>query len=187
VSHLALVVAGFLYTLQTMQSATIYAAAGALVGAFVVSVIYHVAIARPAFARLRKLFDLHDGLIAGGNGNASVRLNALEGSAGECRTSLQRLSDRVGELEALSRTDLSRAGFVRYDAFTGSGSGLSYALALLDRQGDGVVLTSIYSREDTRTYGKPVTAFKPTVQASSEELEAIERARQPASSKGAPL
>ena len=164
-----------------MQSATIYAIAGALVGALVASAVYHVAVARPALARLRELLDLHDGLIAGGSGNASVRLNTLEESAAECRTSMLRLSDRVGELEAFTRTDLSRAGFVRYDAFAGSGSGLSYALALLNRQGDGVVLTSIYSRDDTRTYGKPVAGFKPTVQASPEELEAIERARQPGS------
>jgi Protein of unknown function (DUF4446) len=170
-----------------MQSATIYASAGALVGAVVAIAVYHVTIARPALARLRELLDLHDGLIAGGSGHASVRLNALEGTAAECRTSMHRLSDRVGELDALARTDLSQAGFVRYDAFAGSGAGLSYALALLNRQGDGVVLTSIYSREDTRTYGKPVSGFKPTVQASSEELEAIERARQPGPSKGAPL
>ncbi len=78
-------------------------------------------------------------------------------------------------------TDLSRVGFVRYDAFADNGSGLSYALALLNRQGDGVVLNSIYSREDARTFGKPVEAFKPKVRASPEELEAIERARLAAS------
>ncbi len=94
---------------------------------------------------------------------------------------MARLRDRVQELEALAASDLSNAGFVRYDAFAGNSSGLSYALALLNRQGDGVVLTSIYSREDTRTYGKPVETFKPTVAASDEELEAIERARPPAS------
>jgi hypothetical protein len=42
-------------------------------------------------------------------------------------------------------------------------------------------VTSIYTRDGTRTFGKPVAAFKPTVQASPEELEAIERARSPAS------
>jgi Protein of unknown function (DUF4446) len=170
-----------------MQSATIYAIAGAFVGALVASAVYHVAVARPALARLRQLLDLHDGLIAGGSGSASGRMNVLEESAAQWRTEIQRLNDRAGELEVLAGTDLSRAGFVRYDAFAGSGAELSYALALLNRQGDGVVLTSIYSREDTRTYGKPVAGFKPTVHASSEELEAIERARQPGSAKGAPL
>ena len=77
----------------------------------------------------------------------------------------------------MAGADISRAGFVRYDAFADSETGLSYALALLNRRGDGVVLTSIYSRADTRTFGKPVESFKPTVHASDEELEAIERAR----------
>jgi hypothetical protein len=54
---------------------------------------------------------------------------------------------------------------------------LSYATALLNREGDGVVLTSIYSRTDTRTYGKAVTKFVPVGTASEEELQAIQRAK----------
>lgn len=164
-----------------MQLGTYYAAAGAFVGALAALVIYHVAIARPAMTRIARLLELHDNLLSGGAGSAAGRLGALEAAQTSARTAAQRLEDRVGELEGLAATDLSRAGFVRYDAFAGSGSGLSYALALLNRQGDGVVLNSIYSREDSRTFGKPVADFKPTVQASGEELEAIERARPPAS------
>jgi len=159
-----------------MQLASLYAA-GAFVAALVAIFIYHAAVARPALTRIRALLELHDNLIAGGTGSASTRLGSLEREAASQRDELARLADRVRELEALAASDLSRAGFVRYDAFAGSGSGLSYALALLNRQGDGVVLTSIYSRDDTRTFGKPVAAFKPTVAASAEELEAIERAR----------
>jgi hypothetical protein len=151
-----------------MQVEILYAAGGALAGALAALVIYHFAIARPALARLRGLLEVHDGLI-GGNGAASDRFALLE-----------KAGDRIAELENRASTDLSRAGFVRYDAFTDGESGLSYALALLNRQGDGVVITSIYSRNDTRTFGKPVAGFKPTVQASAEELEAIERARLPA-------
>jgi hypothetical protein len=159
-----------------MQAGTLYAAA-ALAGALVALLVYHAGVVRPALARLRALLTVHDELIAGGSGSAAGRLSALENAAAENRGALQRLEARARELEALSGSDLSRAGFVRYDAFSGSGAELSYALALLNRQGDGVVLTSIYSREDTRTYGKPVEKFKPTVQASAEELDAIERAR----------
>jgi Protein of unknown function (DUF4446) len=156
---------------------TFYAAAGALLGALVALVVYHAAVARPALTRARHLLELHDGMLSGGTGSAAGRLAALEAAEASTRTAMQRLSDRVRELEALAATDLSSAGFIRYDAFAGSGSGLSYALALLNRQGNGVVLTSIYSRDDTRTFGKPVAGYKPTVQASAEELEAIERAR----------
>lgn len=167
-----------------MQAGTLYAAA-ALAGALVALFVYHFGVVRPALGRLRALFAVHDELIAGGDGSAAGRLSELESAAAENRGALQRLEVRVRELEALGGTDLSHAGFVRYDAFAGSTAGLSYALALLNRQGDGVVLTSIYSREDTRTYGKPVEKFKPTVQASSEELDAIERARAVAPRTGA--
>ena len=154
-----------------------YAAAGAFAGAIVALIVYQAAVVRPAIARLQRLLALHDGMIAGGNGSASGRLEALESAQAALRGAIDGLAGRTRELEALAETDLSRAGFVRYDAFAGAGAGLSYALALLNREGDGVVLTSIYSREDTRTFGKPVAGFKPTVQASEEELAAIERAR----------
>lgn len=160
---------------------TLYAAAGAFVAALAALVIYHLAVVRPALTGIVRLLELHDGLVSGDGGSASGRLGALEAAESSGRAAVERLGARVGELEALAATDVSRAGFVRYDAFAGSGSGLSYALALLNRRGDGVVITSIYSREDTRTFGKPVAGFKPTVAASAEELEAIERARNPAS------
>jgi Protein of unknown function (DUF4446) len=164
-----------------MLFGTFYAAAGAFVGALVALAVYHAVVVRPALAQSRRLLEVHDNLISGGAGGAADRLGALEASQGASHQERQRLSERLANLETLSQTDLSQTGFVRYDAFSDSGSGLSYALALLNRQGDGVVITSIYSRDDTRTFGKPVVGFKPTVQASGEELEAIERARKPAS------
>jgi hypothetical protein len=160
-----------------MQLATYYPAAGAFLGALVALLAYHFAVVRPALTRYRLLLELHDNLISGGNGGAAGRLGALEARETSNREARRQLDERIATLEASASTDLSRAGFVRYDAFAGSGSGLSYALALLNRQGDGVVLTSLYSRDDTRTFGKPVAGFKPTVHASAQELEAIERAR----------
>ena len=160
-----------------MQTVTIYAAAAAaLAGALLALGIYHAAVVRPAMARMRGLLELHDGLIAGG-ASAADRLGSIEDNQRSAQDAAQRIAARVDQLEALAATDVSRAGFVRYDAFADSETGLSYALALLNRRGDGVVLTSIYSRADTRTFGKPVESFKPTVHASAEELEAIERAR----------
>ena len=144
--------------------------------------VYHLERSRAhRITRTRRLLELHDNLLSGNAGSAAGRLGALEDAQATARAALQGLEDRIAQLEALATTDLSRAGFVRYDAFADSGSGLSYALALLNRHGDGVVLNSIYSRSDTRTFGKPVAAFTPTVQASAEELEAIERARRSAS------
>ncbi|HEY1883146.1 MAG TPA: DUF4446 family protein [Candidatus Cybelea sp.] len=159
------------------QFSPLYAALIAFGAALAALVIYHLAIVRPALSRVQALVDVHDELISGGAGRASERLAALESADTSLRSTLESTQGRLAALEALSLSDVSRCGFVRYDAFADAESGLSYALALLNRQGNGVVLTSIYSRADTRTYGKPVEAFKPTIQASAEELEAIERAR----------
>ena len=144
--------------------------------ALIALAIYHLAVVKPALARASSLLAAHDELLGGGSA-ASGRLAALESQCAHLAVQLERAQASLRELDAASRIDLSRSGFVRYDAFDEVGSKLSYALALLNREGDGVVLTSIYSRTDTRTFGKPVAGFKPTVQASAEELEAIEQAR----------
>jgi len=183
VIHLTLVVVPLNYETLNVPLVTIYAALAAFLGAVAALSIYHFAFVRPTVAWISHMLGVHDGLVGGGSGGAVDRFRALEASQSATAEALRTATDRVAALEALAGTDLSRAGFIRYDAFTEGESGLSYALALLNRQGDGVVLTSIYSRSDTRTYGKPVTGFKPTVQASAEELEAIERARVPESEK----
>src|SRR5271166_3905554 len=107
-----------------MQIGALYAAAGAFLGALVAIYVYHAAVVRPALTRSRQLLDIHDDLIAGGAASAAGRLGALEEADVSARADRQQLADLVTGLEALAETDLSRAGFVRYDAFAGSGKGL---------------------------------------------------------------
>ena len=155
----------------------LYISVAALASALAVVAAYHLAVARPAQARLAAMLDVHDGLIAGGSGSAAGRLTSLEAGHGSAVSALERSRERIEQLERLADSDVSRIGFVRFEAYADSESGLSYALALLNRRGDGVVLSSLYSRTDTRTYGKAVEGFVPVAHASNEELEAIERAR----------
>ena len=70
---------------------------------------------------------------------------------------------------------------VRYDAYGDTGGSLSWSMALLDDNGDGVVLTSINSRNDARSYAKQVKAFESDAKLSPEEDEAIEMLRKEAS------
>jgi len=88
--------------------------------------------------------------------------------------------DALGnEFEAL-RDALAHAvqgvGVVRFDAFEDMGGHLSFSAALLDGRGDGVVLTSINGRRETRIYAKPVVAAQSQHNLSDEEQEAIRRA-----------
>ena len=56
------------------------------------------------------------------------------------------------------------------------GSDLSYAVALLDSNNNGLVLSSIFGREDSRSYVKPIEAGKSTYTLTDEEDEALRQA-----------
>ncbi len=84
--------------------------------------------------------------------------------------------DRLCTVETMAKNSVQKVGIVRFNAFRDMGGDLSYAIALLNSQGDGVVLSSIYGRDDARTYAKPVKGGKSSYQLSQEEEEAILRA-----------
>ena len=67
-------------------------------------------------------------------------------------------------------------GLLRYDAFEDVGGRLSFSCALLDDHADGVVLTSINGRQDTRVYAKPIAEGVSAYNLSNEEEEAIRQA-----------
>lgn len=82
---------------------------------------------------------------------------------------------------AATRADVADAirhvAVVRYDAFGDMGGRLSFSAALLDDAGDGLVLTSINGRSETRTYAKGVKGGASEQQLSPEEDQAIAYAR----------
>lgn len=71
---------------------------------------------------------------------------------------------------------LQRVAMVRFDAFEDMGGKLSYAVAMLDENGDGVILTSIYGRNENRTYAKAISGGASSHVLSQEEAEALRRA-----------
>ena len=71
---------------------------------------------------------------------------------------------------------ISKVGIVRYSAFRDTGSDLSFTLALLNKENDGVVLNGIYSREISNIYAKPIKNGESTYTLSKEEKEAISKA-----------
>jgi hypothetical protein len=76
-------------------------------------------------------------------------------------------------LEQADRVALQRFHLVRYDAFEDMGGRLSFSAALLDENGDGIVISSINGRTETRTYAKPIRNLTSDHNLSQEEGEAI--------------
>lgn len=116
----------------------------------------------------------------------SRRGTALTGSElhRDQRTALSEVVSALEELAAAGKEEremirncVQKVGIVRFNAFDDIGSNLSFSAALLDAKGDGIVITSIYGRDESRTYAKPLIQFDSPYPLSEEELEAISQAR----------
>ncbi|HSK92224.1 MAG TPA: DUF4446 family protein [Euzebyales bacterium] len=86
------------------------------------------------------------------------------------------LQARVAEAERDLNLCTSRVAMVHYDAFPDMGGKLSFSLAMLDEQGDGIVLSIINGRSETRAWGKRVIAGASRQRLSDEETKVLERA-----------
>ena len=83
---------------------------------------------------------------------------------------------RTAILEGAARLHFGRLGLVRFNPFDDTGGNQSFALALLDANADGIVLSSLHSRQATRLYIKSVVAGHCDAALSAEETEALRQA-----------
>lgn len=73
---------------------------------------------------------------------------------------------------------IQKVGLVRYNAFKNVGSDLSFAIALLDKNDNGVVFNGLYGSDSSNIYAKPIKNGESSYQLSPEEKYAIEIAEQ---------
>lgn len=159
-----------MFQLTTTQL-TIGLAASALVA------IVALLLALASTARLRRLRRHYS--VLRGEGDESDLIDL----ARSWRADIVAVNRRVDEVtEAQQRTELvanlaiRSCAVVRYDAFPGMGGRLSFSAALLDANGDGMLLTSINGRQETRTYGKAVKNHQSEHDLSDEERQALDEA-----------
>ena len=87
------------------------------------------------------------------------------------------LKGRTTRLEASRRRAFQRAGLVRYNPFEETGGNQSFALALLDADDDGLIISSLHARSGTRIYARTLTGGRADGALSDEEAEALALAR----------
>lgn len=119
-------------------------------------------------------------LALGRNGSIEETVSILMRDMKEFKEFRQELEKYLKLAESRLRGAISGVGVVRFNPFSGEGQGgnQSFALAVLDEQGVGVVLSTLYSRDRVGVYAKPLSAFASTYELSDEEKQAIERARE---------
>lgn len=73
---------------------------------------------------------------------------------------------------------IQNVSIVRYKAFDDVGSDLSFSVALLDDNYDGVIITSIYGRNESLTYAKPINKGLSRYDLSDEENQVLKESTQ---------
>lgn len=145
----------------------------AAAGVAVVSLLTAVA----AHLRVGRVRAAYAGMLGGADQADVVSV------VGEHVETVQRLRNEVRQTRtevaglASALTDAVRhVSVVRYDAFGDMGGRLSFSAALLDDGGDGLVITAINGRTETRSYAKGLKDGASNVDLSPEEQQAVEYA-----------
>ena len=153
------------------QALTWLALGSAALGVVLLAIVIVLALRLRALRRdQRRAFDL-----ASGEDIVSA-LGRIDGGLADVRRDLVTLHGSADHLRELLRSTVSRVGVVRYDAFEDMGGALSFSAALLDERGDGVIVSAINGRTETRCYAKPVVGGGSEHHLSAEESQAITQA-----------
>jgi hypothetical protein len=115
-----------------------------------------------------------------GPGAASLSLGEVIARQGDrleaVREQMEALRITVSALDAAVIDSVQNVGLVRFNPFQETGGDQSFALALLDKRGDGVVISSLHSRTGTRMYARPIKGGTAHSSLSGEEAQAVQQA-----------
>lgn len=124
--------------------------------------------------RLRSATRTYRALVGGGE--AGSLHEVIESHIGR----VEEVSRRLGEMDAVHASldrrtlnSIQHIGLVRFNPFEDTGSDQSFAIALLDGERDGVVISSLHGRTNTRVFAKPVQGGASSHALSDEEQHAI--------------
>lgn len=90
---------------------------------------------------------------------------------------LKELGKILEELVDDSKLNIQKIGLVRFNPFAREGGNMSFAMALLDGKQNGIVISSLHSREGTRIYAKDIAAGESKYHLTDEEKAAISNAK----------
>ena len=130
------------------------------------------------YRRLQR-YQRNQHVIMGSRGTVDIveHVTSLDEKLVNMRIALEDLTLATRDHDVRLDAAFSRVGIVRFDAYQDLGGRQSTSLALLNSQGDGVVVTTVVSRDFARMYVKLLKDGTPDIPLAPEESEAVEQAR----------
>lgn len=127
--------------------------------------------------RMGKIVNRYNQLMKGMEGkNLEEMLNSHTKNVNKMFSRTLEIESEYKSARKMAEKSVQRLEVLRFNAFDDTGSDLSFAVAMLDSFGDGVVISSLFSRDETRTYAKPVSKGQSSYHLSDEEREVIRQA-----------
>ena len=102
---------------------------------------------------------------------------ALENDIKELRQAREKIDGQINTLNSKLKKSIRGVEVVRFNPFPDQGSNQSFAIGMLNEEGNGLVMSSLYSRERMSVFAKPVKSGKSEYELSAEEKQALEKAR----------
>lgn len=106
-------------------------------------------------------------------------IEEILGQFQDLKKELKKVSKELTDLKKEHKFSVQKMGIIRFNPFVEIGGSQSFSVALLDAHNNGLIITSLYTREGNRVYGKPIKNGQSEYQLSDEEKEAIGRAIKP--------
>jgi len=91
----------------------------------------------------------------------------------ELKSDFQKIVAELETLKKANQTNVQKIGVVRFNPFEGLGGNQSFTVAILDGNNSGAVITSLFTREGNRVYGKPIKEGLSEFKLTNEETKAI--------------
>jgi hypothetical protein len=107
--------------------------------------------------------------------------SVLEDNMQRVRAATANVEALDAALKAMAEANCSHVqhmGFLRFNPFRDTGGDQSFVLALADGFGNGAVISTLHSRDQTRIYAKPLNAWQSAYPLTDEEQQAIRKARE---------
>ncbi len=116
------------------------------------------------------------------------RASSLESIIADMATELDALGGRADDHSAnlkMLQSRLEKHGrgvkLLRFNPYGDTGSNQSFAVGIVNKEGDGVVFSSLYSRERMSVFAKPITGGNSDIELTPEERSVVDDAKTSAS------
>lgn len=136
---------------------------------FIIMLVLFVS-TRSKMSALQKKYDF---FTEGKEANIDAVLTDTLQKLHETQAELAALQGKHRELHEQVQHCLQNVKLVRYDAFDAMGGEMSYSMLLTDAKNNGVLLTSIYGREESRSYAKDIVSGKSSYPLAEEEQKLL--------------